>query len=73
VIRSGKTKVSYEVEVCATTGGVEVGAATHTTGFPELDRVLRGRAAELALPPGGCAPVALVAWRFACETEQTLD
>jgi len=73
VIRSGKVRVVYEADACATNDGVVVGEATRTTGFAELDRVLRGKLAELALPPGECLKVALVVWHFECETEQTLD
>jgi hypothetical protein len=72
VVRTGKSRVVYEAEACGTDDGVVVGEATRTTGFVELDRVLRGRLAELAVPPGACARVALIASRFECEVGQTL-
>lgn len=73
VLRTGKVRVSYEAEVCATDGGVAVGEATRATGFAELDRVLRDRLTGLTPPAGACVRVVLVVSRFACEAEQTLD
>jgi len=66
VVRAGKNRVVYEAEACATGDGVVVGEPVHATGFADLDEVLRGEAAKVALPPGECANVVLVLSRFEC-------
>lgn len=60
VVRSGKSKVVYEAEVCA--DGV---TPTRTSGFAALDDVLRADAATLA-PADGCVSVALIGSNFEC-------
>lgn len=67
VVRTGKSTMRYEAEACATGDGVVVGEPTRTTGFAELDEVLRGEVANVALPPGECMNVALLASRFECQ------
>jgi hypothetical protein len=66
VSRTGMVRATYEAEACGTGDGVVVGEPTHTTGFVDLDEVLRGEVAKVALPPGECANVVLVASRFEC-------
>jgi hypothetical protein len=72
VTRTGKTRVTYEAEACATDDGGVVVAPKHATGFADLDDILHGKATEVTLSPGTCAPVTLLASRFECEVEPAL-
>ncbi|MBZ0237689.1 MAG: hypothetical protein K8M05_35565 [Deltaproteobacteria bacterium] len=66
VVRTGESRLMFEAEVCATDDGVVVGEPSRTTGFAQLDEVLRGEVARVALAPGECANVALVVSQFEC-------
>lgn len=74
VQRSGKDRVTFEAEVCASAANATVGEPTTSTGFPRLDRWLRERLGETRAltAPGSSENVTLVLGRFECEAEQSL-
>jgi hypothetical protein len=69
VQRSGKDRLVYETELCASTAH----EPSRSTGFPALDRWLRVRLGEVGarVESGSCEKVTLVLGRFECEIEQS--
>jgi hypothetical protein len=55
--------------------GIAVGEQTHSTGFAEIDRLLRIRIGEFEIDArsqsGSCAIATVVLGRFECEVEQS--
>lgn len=74
VLRSGKDRLLYTVELCASATGLAAGEPTHSTGFAEIDQLLRARIGELELDlsnaPGSCVNATFVLGKFECEAEQ---
>ena len=75
VLRTGKEKVVYAVELCVSATGIAVGERTHSTGFAEIDRLLRARIGELEIDArsasGSCAIANVVLGPFECDVEQS--
>lgn len=72
VSRSGKSRVVYTAESCASADGIVVKAPTRSSGFPTLDVVLHQTIGEhsTGIALGGCAVVTLLVSRFECEVDQ---
>ena len=66
VFRTGHTVLMYKAEACAAGDGVVVGESSYSTGFADLDVIVRGEVAKVALPPGECVKVTLLTSRFEC-------
>lgn len=75
VLRTGNDRVVYTVKLCVSATGIAVGEQTHSTGFAEIDRLLRIRIGEFEIDArsasGSCAIATVMLGRFECDVEQS--
>lgn len=57
VMRTGKDRLWYQVEMCS---GLVVRRVEHSTGFPDLDQHLDAHLGELGLAVSDCQTVSLM-------------